>query len=77
MMRYVVITLAAVVLLLIQSAHCKKEKGGLCFYSSVAERGGGACLPGTLHAVQLDGLYPFLIAAGCLLFSVCRAAERR
>lgn len=67
-MRYVVITLAAVILLLTQSALCKKRKVGYIFILPILSITAGLIYEAlSLHMIQLAGLYPFLILAGCLL----------
>ncbi|WOC32061.1 MULTISPECIES: hypothetical protein [Caproicibacterium] len=78
-MKYVGITLIAVVLLLLQNALCKKRSAAFLFLLPVLSIAGGLVYQAvTLHAVQLAGLTPFLLAAGCLLlFGAIRRAEHR
>lgn len=67
-MRYVFITLAAVVLLLVQSALCKKRKVFYLFILPVLSVAAGLVYQGvSMHMIQMAGFYPFLIVAGCLL----------
>ncbi|WP_312637362.1 hypothetical protein [Oscillibacter sp.] len=67
-MRYIVVTLAAVALLLIQSALCNQRKAGYMFILPILSVAAGLIYQAAfLHKIQLAGLYPFLIAAGCLL----------
>lgn len=78
-MRYVVITVAAVALLLIQSALCKKRKLFYIFILPVLSIAAGLVYQGiSLHTIQLSGLFPFLIAAGCLLlFGIIKRLDNR
>ena len=78
-MRYVIITLIAIVLLLVQSSLSKKRKMALIFILPVLSIAAGFAYQGLyLKAIQLSGLYPFLIAAGCLLlFGVIKRLDNR
>jgi len=78
-MRYVVITVVAVALLLIQSALCKKRKAFYIFILPVLSVAAGLVYQAvSLHTVQMTGLFPFLIAAGCLLlFGIIKRLDHR
>ncbi|NMP38573.1 MAG: hypothetical protein GX051_10735 [Clostridiales bacterium] len=67
-MRYVVITLVAIVLLLIQSSLSKKRKAVFIFILPIISIAAGLIYQAiSLHSIQLSGLYPFLVVAACLL----------
>lgn len=78
-MRYIIITLIAVVLLLVQSSLSKKRKVAFIFILPVLSIAGGLIYQGvSFHAIQLSGLYPFFIAAGCLLlFGMIKRLDNR